>query len=374
MEGCRSPVASEQTTGFWGATLNKAARVFRVEESRERKRCEERIARHGHYPGFTLPGQMTYLEQKSVIISRQKSYVKAWDEFVAWTAQHAMKTQTLEQLDRALCERINQMFFDGQDLADAMTLVAAARFTREDVPKASVLVKSSRAMKGFSKLDPPQGRLPLPYPVLCLIVQKLWKTHYQVAMWLLLTWGTCARPGEAHRVLVQDVVPPTRLCKFTVVVLNSGHGVLNKEVNQLRSIRQTSKVGESDEAVLLDQPYLTGLGEKLRLLGAGQPPQSHLFQFSMEHGTRLFNQCLQDLSLNQHGLNCVYQIRHGSASTDVLTQHRSLVDVQKRGRWATAKSVRRYSNGGRISQVFLGLSDQQKAQALAAEKWMLQDF
>ena len=106
--------------------------------------------------------------------------------------------------------------------------------------------------------------------------------------------------------------------------------------------------------------------------GTRKEPKSNrtLFNFNMKQGTELFEKIIAKHQLVNHGLNCTYQPRHGSTSTDVLTQHRSLVEVQKRGRWETTKSVRRYSNGGRISQVFNGLPEETKNLALEAEKWM----
>ena len=202
-----------------------------------------------------------------------------------------------------------------------------------------------------------------------MIVQELWERHREVSLWLLLVWGTCARPGEAFRVLVQDIVPPTKLCSHDIVVLNSGRG-LARNNSSPSNPRQTSKVGESDEAVMIDQPYLGSLGKFLLELGKNRSPIEPFFNFNMKQGTELFEKIIAKHQLVNHGLNCTYQPRHGSTSTDVLTQHRSLVEVQKRGRWETTKSVRRYSNGGRISQVFNGLPEETKNLALEAEKWM----
>ena len=96
-------------------------------------------------------------------------------------------------------------------------------------------------------------------------------------------------------------------------------------------------------------------------------PEDMLFTFDHSDATKWFNEKIADLQYTEHGITCVYQVRHGSASTDVLTGLRSLTEVQKRGRWEAAKSVKRYSNGGRISQVFDNLSGTQKHEATQAE-------
>jgi hypothetical protein len=82
---------------------------------------------------------------------------------------------------------------------------------------------------------------------------------------------------------------------------------------------------------------------------------------------KAFQQAIAFLQYNRASISCVYQIRHGSASTDVLQKVRTLEQVQKRGRWLTPKSVRRYTNGGRVSQVFQELSEKDRWEAMQAE-------
>lgn len=138
--------------------------------------------------------------------------------------------------------------------------------------------------------------------------------------------------------------------------------------------KTTSKVGESDEAVLIDQPYMKGLGRIMKNFAHKLKPEEHLFTFDVSEAVKLWNKVLAKHNYVMMGINCTYQLRHGSASTDVLTNLRSLTEVQKRGRWGSQKSVRRYSNGGRVSQVFDNLDAEQKAEAAAAERWMLKIF
>ena len=77
------------------------------------------------------------------------------------------------------------MFFDGHDIADAMTLLAAVKFHRQDIAKTGRLVRSTDALTGFRKLDPPQRHNCL-CPMLEAIVRRLWRIKLQVAMWLLV--------------------------------------------------------------------------------------------------------------------------------------------------------------------------------------------
>ena len=75
-----------------------------------------------------------------------------------------------------------------------------------------------------------------------------------------------------------------------------------------------------------------------------------------------------ELGFQRIGINCVYQVRHGSASTDMLDRHRSTEELMKRGRWKSLSSLRRYEQGGKLSQVFSSLTTQQQEATLKAAK------
>ena len=77
--------------------------------------------------------------------------------------EHKLLVMTVNQLDQVMCVYINQMFFEGLDISEAQTLVAATKFHLDDVVKATQLPRCAQALRGFTKLEPPQGRLPMPY-------------------------------------------------------------------------------------------------------------------------------------------------------------------------------------------------------------------
>ena len=343
--------------------------------ARKAQRAAEREKLHGPNPGLAAVDQKTFLETKSVGAARQKSYDKAWKEVKEFAKAKGLSLASKEALDHVVVNKMNYMFFDGYDVADVMTMMAAVKFHRQDIPKTAALPRATVALTGYRKLDPPQGRLPLPFPMLAAIIRRLWQEHLQVAMWLLLVWATCCRPGEALKLRKKDIVPPTDLCNFWIVILNCGaeppvRTPFENAVADDRKFKLTSKVGVSDEAVLLDQPYMKGLGKLIMSGIKSKKPEDMLFTFDHSDATKWFNEKIADLQYTEHGITCVYQVRHGSASTDVLTGLRSLTEVQKRGRWEAAKSVKRYSNGGRISQVFDNLSGTQKHEATQAESWI----
>lgn len=63
-----------------------------------------------------------------------------------------------------------------------------------------------------------------------------------------------------------------------------------------------------------------------------------------------------------------YSARHCGASSDKASGVRSLVEVQRRGRWKCMTSVARYEMAARINEQLNLLPPQVRAEAVAAEK------
>ena len=60
------------------------------------------------------------------------------------------------------------------------------------------------------------------------------------------------------------------------------------------------------------------------------------------------------LLLGLHGV-CLYQLRHGGASEDVLGQKRTIQAVQARGRWRTDSSLRRYAKPAQLQRLLASM-------------------
>lgn len=357
-------------------------RVARKTALRKKERAEERLRLHGQFPGIMGRGVRAFLQKRTVSTAREKTYRRAWEDFKLWSLAYEMELESLEDLDHALTNCLNEMYFEGEDPSSAETLLAAARYFRNDVHEEGD--RPGTGKRGSSRLSQAgttTRKVANSIPMLCVIVKDLWKEMRGYALYFLmvLVWATCCRPGEALKIRKRDVVAPTSMCRHWIVILNSGKeypGSQRPEVSnrgagsQGRDAVRPSKVGESDEAITIDQPYLKDLGKVVMDYAHALQPHDLLFEFTTHDVTKAFNVCLNKYAYYQMGICCTYQLRHGSASTDVLQGLRSLTDIQKRGRWQTPKSVRRCSNGGRVSQVFGNLTPFQKTEAHNAEKWM----
>ena len=203
-------------------------------------------------------------------------------------------------------------------------------------------------MKGFRKLDPPKGKGANTnfqcYAGVCEVMTQ--NMQYQMALWLMTHLGSlCKARGDVEAGAQTRGWSHLGLCKKWIIVLNSG---------EHQGIQATSKVGESDEALEIDQEYLQWLGAGSDEVNTEQRSvQQSCFPFQMSAATQEFQKAVKFLQYDQHSVACVYQIRHGAASTDVLQKLRTLEQVQKTGKMGNhefrEKVLKRRSNQSSVS-------------------------
>ena len=195
-------------------------------------------------------------------------------------------------------------------------------------------------------------RPPLPWSLVALIVtHMIHKQYRQAAAAALLMFTAYLRPGEALSLHVQDLVPPLPQQKHFALQLHPAER------------REQSKVGSSDESLLLDAQQAPWLGRVLLNLERASP---YLIDLTYEELGTAWRKTLERIGLAQrHAVLC--QLRHSGPSHDRLLRLRSLLEVKQRGRWASDKTLNRYEAHGRISQEFFNLPQQIQNRAIAAE-------
>jgi hypothetical protein len=117
----------------------------------------------------------------------------------------------------------------------------------------------------------------------------------------------------------------------------------------------TSKTGETDESVALDNPdiqFLNPLFEKW----SRRPSEEKLVGLSYMEFYRIFTATALKL---QVGLMASMG-RGSGASIDRALKRRSLQEVQRQGRWKAAKSVTRYDKMNRLNHSWIALSELQR--------------
>lgn len=136
--------------------------------------------------------------------------------------------------------------------------------------------------------------------------------------------------------------------------------------HQCERLRESgnSKVGLSDEAILLDSIGMEFLGPALSKLALGAPT-ALLFNLQYPQLHQAWIHALDTIGLDQN-YAVLYQIRHSGASWDRLKKQRTTLEIKLRGRWGSDTSLRRYDSHAKVAQLFEKLPCQIKKRAEAS--------
>ena len=137
------------------------------------------------------------------------------------------------------------------------------------------------------------------------------------------------RPEELFSLRCQDVLEPASTtgvyCHWTLLL-----GPLET--------RKPTKTGVFDDCVILDHPSLQWLGSHLRRLKNGREPHEIIWPFARDRYAQRFKAVAKKAGMEKWNL-VPYSLRHSGPSWDRATRHRTLQEVQRRGRWMTEKCV-----------------------------------
>jgi hypothetical protein len=202
------------------------------------------------------------------------------------------------------------------------------------------LPRASRALRGWAKAGPAEQRLPFPLVLLFVVAASLILRPVPLiaeALCLLIQLHGYLRPGEVTSQRVMQMVPPVPGAKspYNQWGLNIAPFVLSR----------ASKTGLFDESITLD--YMPWAHPSFEVLIRGRQPREMLFPFSLAQLSQVFEKAVEDCQLNALR-PCLYSLRHGGASEDFLRRRRSLAEIQRRGRWASDKSVKRYTKEAKL--------------------------
>ncbi|CAE7463997.1 unnamed protein product [Symbiodinium sp. CCMP2592] len=279
------------------------------------------------------------LAEASVSRGCRERYSKLWRRMCTAAGLSVTEKYSASDLVFAASQVLEDLFDEGEELSQGQYLIAAIQFYQPHLRGSrGGLDLAKQTLAGWRRLDPPKSRLPLPWEVACLMaMEAVTRNMIEVALYILLAFVTYLRPGEVARLLVGGLVPPI--------------GVVTAWSLILHPLEQgtPSKTGEFDETVLFDLSEIVWIAEQtFRLLKVGHRGTSEpLFSVDLET-VRSFMQSVG----SRYGMEAAvgdphpYRLRHGGPSRDILLGLRNLQEVQKRGRWRSFSSVRRYEKGG----------------------------
>jgi hypothetical protein len=287
-----------------------------------------------------------------------KDYLQRVAHFWLFVDEGAIPAMTTAELDLALCRFADHLFMEGELASEGEKLKAAMEAVYPDYARAGALglPRFVRSLKGWRKRAPGAKRLPLPEECLDVVTETLLnKGKLGMFLWLHLTFSCYLRPSEAHGLAVGDVIAP-----FSPGAIDCGHTSLIICPLE-RSV--STKTNTFDEAVMLDDARAPWLGPALlrykryrsealraRRLTPAEVAAEPLWDFTPAQLLRAFQE-----AASQAGLlwlcETLYVCRHGGASRDVLSRARSLLEVQRRGRWGHMDSVKHYEKHARLQWI-----------------------
>lgn len=112
--------------------------------------------------------------------------------------------------DGRIAQMMDCLFIDGHASHIGEKILAAFLWSRPEFSRLAGgrMARSRQALKGWRKILPPGGRLPLPYPIVRLLVQHFVQAGDEdIALTTLIATEAYCRPSEPLRLRKRDVVP-----------------------------------------------------------------------------------------------------------------------------------------------------------------------
>eukprot|EP00435_Cladocopium_sp_Y103_P072928 s29_g41.t2 len=294
--------------------------------------------------GVMENGDLSFLEDKAINASTSRQYQAELDQFLMFAKPRQLDFSRQEDVDFALVKHMNNLYFAGYQSYRADRLMAAFlhRYPQYGRNGSLSLPRSWRAIKGFRKLTPGRSRKALPLAVWAAFACEMRRlSHLRMAIFLLLSVCTYARPSELLRARVFSLVRPAAGVTQTWSLL------LSPEEKESRS-----KTGEFDTSVMLDSPWLVEWIHPILDCLKRSHPESALWDFDYSAYNRIFREVAQTFNLEV----TPYQTRHSGPSIDRARNYRSQQEVQKRGQWRAQKSVMRCVLGNMAVALAVGES------------------
>lgn len=276
----------------------------------------------------------------------REEYALFFEKVRLWELLHLGREAVGEhEMDWVLTSLFDEWFLEGHTYAMASKCIAATCFFRPHFGRGAGchLSGARQALRGWRRVEPAASRLPLPWPVVAAIANRLYALRFwEEAMIVLLCFFTYFRPSEPFKLRAKDVIPPC-------LGAGPGHELWALTLHPLE-VGEPSKTSEYDESILLDHPSSHFLGPLLHTLGRQRRPDDLLFATTQVTYAARFRQACLELRLEVLGMPTPYQLRHAGATCDFVAHRRTLLEIQRRGRWRSQLSVRRYEKGGRLNE------------------------
>lgn len=273
--------------------------------------------------------QLGVIEETSVTESTRAWHKAGLEQLKRFARWPSLKV-SVAALDVKLAEYFDSMFMEERDSSAGTRILAALLFYGPLLLgyKPS-LSRAVRSLKGWKRRIPLRTRKPLPWNALAAIAMQLAKMHkpHQAVCWLVMV-DTYLRPTELIEMAPHQLIPPQQQKGMSHAVL-----LINPNNRQ-----KYSKTGELDESLHNSRPWLS---QVMVPYWQTRKRATRIWPFNFSRMRLDFLAATRSLGLAALK-PCLYLARHRGASLDRLQNKMRLLEVQRRGRWRSETSVRRY--------------------------------
>ncbi|CAK0911836.1 unnamed protein product, partial [Prorocentrum cordatum] len=286
--------------------------------------------------------RLSRLAARRVRHATELSYLRALTMLLGRLRLLALPSWTSAQWDETLVDYSEWAFDRGMGREAFSRTLCAVAWGEPALggPVRRLFPAAHASLSGWTRLQPGHSRPPLPRALALAMAAVL------VSM------------GKPAATLLAKQLLPGRCNEVGVLQ----HPLLILHPEELAT---SSKTGEFDSTIAFDLPRHHWIGRAAVRLQRLRREDELLFQISHPQLLSDFHAACQYLKLEGLGFS-PHCLRHGGATHDRAAGCRSLLEVQGRGMWRAASSVRRYDKAGRLALVMRNLSH---AQRRGCEVW-----
>ena len=293
---------------------------------------------------------LTFLELSSIEASSLRQYVQALGLFSDWRSTWTSADVSGASLDVELTTWIDGQFalghkpWRGEKLVTALMTLAPSCSTAGDIG----LPRTFRVVKGCRKRCPPTSEKPMSWPVWASLVMEMLRAgERRAAVGALLMVACYLRPCELVQLNCDRLLGPT------------AHGVGSwSPLLHPSEEAKASKTGERDETCPVDKPELSFLAPVLKSLSERPVGEQRLGMSYLEY-LKVFSKAARRL-----GLPLLPSLgSHSGANIDAALSRRTLLEIQRMGRWKSVRPVRRYEKMRRLNATLKSMTTAQQCRA-----------
>ena len=299
----------------------------------------------------------------------QQHYGRAAAEVRRFAEQHRYQQSTPAQRDQLMVNYLQSIFMAGDGIfAARVALYGYAFEERVNLRDAAEFPQARLTLKGFSKAAPGEQRDPCPWEAALLMIDECLGSA-DPRQQLLGAAIAVAFDGYLRLSELLSI----KACDVTCLRHSATSAYPQVSITLMPSAppdcppSATTKSGEYDDTVIIGGGASATASRRwvaklIRDLKQATPATRPLFPFTPREFEIGFRRAADAAGL-QHLRLCPHALRHGGASVDFALKARTLVEVQRHGRWKCTASVRRYEKAGRLTRQLAKMTSSQLSSA-----------